>query len=202
MTEAVPESWSERCKISIAAEGLAVASEIQFEALTETVDIDIGDKDIEAIVNTKGGRIVKYTPQEMTTITLEAYPLEAGTGTGTTGNGFFDLLNTVDATQPLSISVDHTRTRYRMTILWTNDTTNTAAQNGVASGSLGLRVAACGFFTSAKPSFTDGVLKFTVQMKAPPFTKAGTANVNVGSCDATAALTIMTTFTATQNGFP
>ena len=195
---ATPETWSEKAKVSIAAEG---ASDVQFEALTETIDIDMGDKDIEAIVNTKGGRLVKYLPQEMTPITLEAYPLEAGTDSGTTGNGFFDLLNTQDASQPISISVDHNRDRYRMAILWTNDTTNTGAHLAVAPGSLGLRVVSCGFFTSAKPSFTDGVLKWTVIMKAPPFKKDGTANVNIGSCDAVATMLALTAFTATVNGF-
>jgi len=198
MVCANPETWSEKAKVSICVEG---GSDVQFESLTETIDIDIGDKDIEAITTTKGGRLVKYTPQEMTSTTLEAYPLEAGTATGTTGQGFFDLLNTQDATQPISISVDHTRCRYRMAVLWTNDSTNTSAHGAVASGSLGLRVVTCGFFTSAKPSFTDGVLKWTVMMKAPPFKKDGTANVNVGSCNATATMTALAAFTATVNGF-
>jgi len=193
-----PESWSEKAKVSICVEG---ATDVQFESLTETIDIDLGDKDIEAIANVKGGRIIKFIPQEMTTITLEAYPLEAGTDTGSIGKGFFDLLNTQDTTQPLSISVDHARNRYRVAILWTNDTTNTAAHLAVTGGSLGLRVVACGFFTSAKPSFTDGVLKWTVQMKAPPFKKDGTANVNIGSCNTATALAALSAFTTTENGF-
>jgi len=202
MAAFVPESWSEQCKISICREGIALTNEVQFQALTETVDIDIGDKDFEAIATTSGGRIIKYTPQEVTSITLEAYPLEAGTVGGTTGTGFFDLVNTYeDETQPLSISVDHNRTRYRMTVLWTNDTANTGAQKEVLPDYLGLRVAACGFFISAKPSFTDGVLKFSVVMKCPPFTKSGSANVNIGSCDATVTLQDLGKFSTTSNGF-
>ena len=195
---AVIETWSEKAKVSICVEG---ETDVQFEALTETIDVDIGDKDIDQIVTTKGGRLVKYTPQEITTITLEAYPLEAGTATGTTGEGFFDLMNSQDATQPLSISVDHNRDRYRMAILWTNDTTNTSASTAVAAASLGLRIVGCGFFTSVKPSFTDGVLKFTVLMKCPPFKKDGTANVNVGSCNTATAMDSLSSFTATVNGF-
>lgn len=195
---AVPETWSERAKISICVEA---GTNIQFETLTDTVDVDLGDKDIEAIATMKGGRLVKYIPQEMTTITLEAYPLEAGTKSGTTGTGFFDLMNTVDSTQPLSISVDLVRNRYRMAMLWTNDTSNTSAHTSVASGSYALRIVGCGFFTSVKPSYTDGVVKFTVQMKCPAFKKDGTANVNIGSCDTTAALVALTSFTNASNGF-
>jgi len=72
---AVPELWSERAKIAICVEG---GSDVAFEADTETTDVDLGDKDIEAIATLKGGRLVKYIPQEITTITLEAYPLQAG----------------------------------------------------------------------------------------------------------------------------
>ena len=161
----------------------------------------MGDKDIEAIATMKGGRLVKYIPQEITTITLEAYPLEAGTDTGTTGKGFFDLMNTQDATQPVSISVDHVRNRYRIALLWTNDTGNASADAAVASGSYALRIVGCGFFTSVKPSYTDGVVKFTVQMKCPPFKKDGSANINLKSCDATTTMAALTAFTATQQGF-
>jgi len=110
-------------------------------------------------------------------------------------------MNTQDATQPLSVSVDHVRNRYRMAVLWTNDTTNTTAHGDIASGSYALRVIGCGFFTSVKPSYTDGVVKFTVQMKCPPFKKDGSANVNIGSCDTSATMAALTTFSATQQGF-
>lgn len=193
---ATPTTWSEKAKVSFAVES---GSDIQFEADTETVDIDLGDKDIEAIATLKGGRLVKYLPQEMSTITLEAYPLQAGTATGTTGYGFFDLMNSVDPTQPLTIAVDHVRNRYRCTILWTNDTTNTSAHTKVTSGSLGLRVIACGFVTSVKPAFTDGTLKFTVQLKAPPFKKDVTANVRIDSTDGTAELGALSSFTSSNN---
>ena len=196
---AVPETWSERAKVSICVEG---DSDVQFEADTETVDVDVGDKDIEAIATLSGGRLVKYIPQEMTTITLETYPIQAGTDSGTTGKGFFDLMHSQDASQPVSVSVDHTRNRYRLVALWTNDTTNTAAHSAVASGSYALRVIGCGFFTSVKgPNYTDGVVKFTVQMKCPPFKKDGSANVNIGSCDTSATMSAVTTFSATQQGF-
>ena len=81
------DSWSETALISITAQG---GSDVQFACLTETVDLDIGDKDFDVINSLCGGRIVKFNPQEPTSITLEAYPLEAGTATGTTVTGFFD----------------------------------------------------------------------------------------------------------------
>ena len=187
------DSWSEigYCSITTLS-GTAV----EFRTLTETVDIDIGDKDFDAIPLINGGRCVKFNPQEPTEITLEAYPVEAGTDSGAVGKGFFDLLNTADATQPVSVSVDHTRTKYRMTLLWT-DASVATAETTVSGAAAALRiVAADGYFTSAKPSFTDGILKWTVKYEVPAFDKSAAANVKIESTDGTADLTAPAAYTA------
>jgi hypothetical protein len=186
--------------IDIAAQG---GGETQFRTITETVDIDIGDKDFDVIATIAGGRLVKFTPQEPTTITLEAYPVEAGTDTGATGKGFFDLLHTVDSSQPVEVPFDRTRTKYRMCIMWTDITTGSATGQIIAPTNYALRViAADGYFTSVKPSFTDGVLKFTVTFKVPPFNKSGTALVQIESIggSATATLTAVASYTSTVTG--
>jgi hypothetical protein len=191
------DTFSETCLIAIAA---ASGSDVKFQALTETVDIDIGDKDFDVITTMAGGRLVKFTPQEPTTITFEAYPMEAGTATGTTGTGFFDMLNTVDTSQPLSVSVDRVRSKYRVVVMWTDSTSVTDATGQiVAPTNRALRVcAADGFFVSCKPSFTDGILKFTVKYKVPPFDSSGTANIkieSVYSASATATMASLNSYT-------
>lgn len=190
------DTWSETCKIAIAAQG---GADVQFAAITETVDIDIGDKDFDAIATLAGGRLVKFTPQDVTTITMEAYPVDAGTDTGTTGKGFFDLMHTVDSSQPIVVAQDRVRNKYRVAVLWTDATVNAEAQV-VAPTNNALRiVAADGFFTSVKPSFTDGVLKFTVSYKVPAFDKSAAANVKIESVSgsATATLTALASYTST-----
>jgi len=188
-----PTTWSELANVGIT---ILDGSEVQFATITETVDIDIGDKDFDAIATLKGGRLVKFNPQDVTTITLEAYPLEAGTNTGSEGNGFFDLMNTQDATQPVSIAVDHQRDQYQMVVLWTEDTDVTTAGSAVTNSNEALRIVAKnGYFTGVKPAFTDGVLKFTVTFKCPPFTKAGTANVTMESTDGTGDLSAVSAYT-------
>ena len=119
-------AWSETALVSIAAQA---GTDVKFASITETVDIDIGDKDFDVIATLSGGRLVKFTPQEPTTITLEAYPIQAGTDTGTTGLGFFDLMHTQDASVPIRITNDRTRSKYRVLVLWTNDATATTAQS-------------------------------------------------------------------------
>ena len=187
------DAWTETGYVAIAKQG---GDDVEFRTLTETVDVDIGDKDFDAIATLAGGRLVKFTPQEPTTITFEAYPVEAGTDTGTTGKGFFDLMNTADNTQPLSISLDRSRNKYRVVLLWTDDTTITSATSAVGPNQTGLRIIAKnGYFTSVKPSFTDGILKFTVTFKCPPFDKDGNANVTMESTDGTATLDAVSSYT-------
>ncbi len=199
MTSQFDGAWSETALVGIAAQG--ADSDTLFHAITETVDIDIGDKDFDTIATLSGGRLVKFTPQEPTTITLEAYPVEAGTDTGTTGLGFFDLMNTAGASQPQDIDVDRTRTQYRISILWTDSSSITDPSVIVGTANAGMRVvAADGYFTSVKPSFTDGVLKFTVTYKVPPFDSSGAANVVIQSTDiGGASLTACTSYTSSAN---
>ena len=194
-----PDTWSETALVAISAQS---GSDTKFQALTETIDIDIGDKEIDVMNTLAGGRLVKFTPQDPTEITMEAYPVEAGTDTGTTGKGFFDLMNTADATQPVNISVDRTRAKYRVAVMWTDDTSITDAASEVGTLLTALRITASdGFFTSVKPSFTDGVLKFTVKFKVPAFDSAGAANVEMASVDASATLAALASYTSSAKGF-
>ncbi len=176
----INDGWMETCLIGISKIG---GSDIQFAALTETVDFDIGEKDIEGVALVNGGRITKWSPEGDSSITFEAYPLEAGTQTGTTGNGFFDLLHSVDASTPLRISNDRNRDKYRVLVMWTNDSGVTTAQSITTDTHSALRIGmADGHFTSVKPSFTDGILKYTVTFKVAAFDKAGNSNIMMESC--------------------
>jgi len=193
-------AWSETALVAISAQS---GTNVQFASITETVDIDIGDKDFDVIATLSGGRLVKFNPQEPTTITLEAYPIDAATQgftTATTGAGFFDLMNTYDTAQPLVISTDRNRKKHRIAVMWTDSSTTDATAQVVAPTNSALRVvAADGYFTSVKPSFTDGVLKFTVTYKVPPFDKDGNANVKIESVSGsgTSTLTALASYTST-----
>lgn len=191
-------AWSETCLIGITAVG--GTSNMAFHAITETVDIDIGDKDFDVIATLGGGRLVKFTPQEPTTVTFEAYDLKAGTASGSTGEGHFGMLNTEGTADPLDIDVDLTRTKHRVAIMWT-DKAATVAEEEIGTDYNALRfVAANGYFTSIKPSYTDGVLKFTVAYKVPPFDSSGTANIAIQSTSVTGAtLTALNSYTSVVN---
>lgn len=171
----VEDAWMETFLFSISVIG---GTERQFAALTETLDFDIGEKDIEGIPVGSGGRVMKWNPEGDSSCTIEAYPLQAGTDTGSTGLGFYDLLHSQDTSVPIRILNSHTRLRCRILALWTNDATATGAHSATAANASALRIGmAHGHFTSIKPSFTDGILKFTCVYKTTPYDKTGGSNI-------------------------
>ena len=177
---AVDDAWMEVCLIAISKAG---GSDLSAAAVTKTVDPDIGEKDMEGIPLVNGGRMTKWNPEGDSTITFEAYPLEAGTQTGTTLNGFYDLMHTVDASVPIRVTNDRNRDKYRVLLLWTNDPTPTTAQSATNTNYSAFRIGmADGYFTSVKPSFTDGELIFTVMYKVAAFDKSASGNVMMESC--------------------
>lgn len=190
MTDYSPDTWSETAFVAISAKA---GTEHEFMTITETVDIKVGDKDIDVINTLAGGRLVKFNPQDVTEITLEAYPVlttSTSASAGSTGTGFLDLqYTTSDTTQPISLTNDRTRTKVRCAILWTSDTAVTKATAATTSTNAGFRITAQnGYVTQYNEAFTDGVKKATIKMRFPAFDKSGTANLTFESTDGSATL--------------
>jgi hypothetical protein len=242
---ALNDAWMETCLIGISKIG---GEEVQFASQTETADFDIGEKDIEGVALVSGGRVTKWTMEGDSSITFEAYPLEAGAG-----QGFYDLMHddnvlvtstttstssnkledtsvnfttlgiaigdkiinltdnttafvtAVDDLDTLSISSDimasgedytitnspyrvlnsRVRNKYRIMVLWTDKTGAVRASEAVANTLSALRIGyAGGYVTSVKPSFTDGILKYTITYKCAAFDKSGASNIMMESCAA------------------
>lgn len=188
------ETWSETAYVAITKSGSG--SDVEFYAITSSVEVTVGDKDVDFMPMLNGGRLSAFKPQADTTITLDLYPLQAGTATGTTGKGVFDLIGTSDATQPVSIDTSRTRNKYRMTILWTDDTTVTSATAAINLNQIGLRVIAKnGYIISATPSGNmtpNDPLKWQVKFKCGAFDKDGNPNVTIQSVDGSATMTMAT----------
>ena len=86
---------------------------------------------------------------------------------------------------PQRVLNNRIREKYRVLVLWTDKTTVVKAGEAIANSLNALRIGyANGYFTSVKPSFTDGNLKFTVTYKCAAFSKSGSANVMMESCAA------------------
>lgn len=188
---ATDDAWMEVCLVAISR---VDGTDVQFASLTETMDFDLGEKDIEGVPLVNGGRVTKWNPEGDSSVTFEAYPLQAGSsGSATVGTGFYDLLHSKDSNvPPIRIINDRNRDKFRCLFLWTNDSTVTTAQATTTDTYSALRIGmADGHFTSVKPSFTDGILKFTVIYKCAAFDKSGSGNVMIESCAGASASDIL-----------
>lgn len=87
---------------------------------------------------------------------------------------------------PQRVINNRIRGKCRILVLWTDKSAPVRASEAIASSLNALRIGyANGYFTSVKPSFTDGNLKFTVTYKCAAFNKSGSANVMMESCAGT-----------------
>lgn len=189
MTQAeAVDAWTETFLITIQKKG---GTAIEFPASITTYDITGGDKDFTQIANGAGGRIKKFEAQIPYEVTLEAYSIEAGTDTGAVGKGFADLLASVDATQPVSITANHVRDLYLLAIA---HTTSTSATSAVAVSVDGDRVERDifknGHFVSYVSSMTDGIRKHTIKYKVTAFAKDGSSNITQDSTDGASAVVV------------
>lgn len=190
-------AWSETAFITITKYAAAGGTGYEYGALTETIDIDLGDKDIDQLVNLKGGRMVKKIPEDITTITFEGYPVDIDAVGGTGISQMFHA-GTWDTTEPMTVTSSLNRDLFRLAILWTDDTTATSGAGATAATTNSYRIVfAHAYMTSMKPSFTDGVLKFTFQFKCPAFNSQAIGLIHEQSGDAT-ALTTLNTYSSTN----
>lgn len=188
MTSYLPDMYSETAFICISP---ISGVEHEYMTITETIGLKVGDKDIDVRNTVAGGRLVKFNPQDVSEVTIEAYPVlvsTISTTAGTAGTGFADLFNTnADVTDPISITNDRTRQKVRCAILWTTDTAATKATQATAVTSAGFRMTfKNGYVTQYDEDFTGGEKKATIKMRFPAFNKAGAGNITQESADGVA----------------
>ena len=183
---ALPDSWTETCYIEITKEGEAAATTNQFAAITDTVDVDSGTKDIDWTANCAGGRVPTYTPEAATTVTLEMIPVGIAKPEGLAQ---FFLGDDSDTEQPLSTTATRTRYTFRVVLLWTSYTSVTKASQEIPSSYSAMRFSydSCKL-TGYTYSFTDDILKATATFSIRPFKKNGSTAITKQESDGTYAL--------------
>ena len=200
--DAIAGAWSEIAYVTIWKCGDATGAE--YAALTETIDIDQGTKDMEYMSTLYGGKVGKRVPQGELTITFEAYPLSVGgeiTGQATGTASLFQGGTTWPTTDPKIIYSTPHRDVYRISMLWTDST----AGGLVGSGATGIGFNAYRFSvasavcTQMNPSFTDGIMKVSMEFKAAPYNKWRISNVREEStAGVLLGLTALSVYNATN----
>lgn len=205
------EAWSDCAKVTITAQA-GTNVDWEYYTLTESIDIDEGERPIETQAVLCGGRVTRTLPQEDSTVTLKLYPVHAwnpiadGAGTGV-AEVFYDTKTIIEASKQYDISnASGTRAKYRVAILWTDDTTETEATSAMSKDSLALRfVCRNAYATKVTSSFGAGGTLFSQDLvfTVPAQTKAGSANIMWQSTtsDATADLAALIDYTTDTTGF-
>ncbi len=195
MAGTFPQGWEETALITIERFPGTVNEILQGTAITETIDISEPDYPGESINTVAGGRIWKQSAQEDGEITLEIYPVSVALDTDLTPDlygglfQFFMTPQTIDITNPTRpvttnvthvAGIDYKRDRFRVCVMWTDDTAVTSASGATAtSDAVGLRFVALSCrMTSHKAAFTDGILKVTATFKFPAMNKLGTTKMS------------------------
>jgi len=198
----LPEAWKEFCLISIIPEafpaGAGGGTAISFEGLTENITaLDWGEKAIEAIPLTNGGRIVKPSPMGEEGITMKMYPTDAAI----TANGLVQLFHpqtTADATQPIVVNNSIYRRRFGIIILWASTLPATATTLPATNDSAYRIQVINAYMTGYKLNYDDKMLSAEVTFKWGPFNKSAVGNKREESTDGgtqlAASITTATSF--------
>jgi hypothetical protein len=204
-------SWTEVAYVTITAQS---GTDVDFCSISESINIDEGERPVETNYTLCGGKIIRTMVQGDTTVTLKAYPTQAGTpGTATVGKGFHDMFYDSAVTDSVTtgqIEVNNTRgtrKKFRLSVLWTNDSSSNSALRQVVSPTYAaLRwTGRNGYITKIAPSFeANGQLAFDVTFLFPSNQADGTCNIQVESIsgeDATATMTTLSSYTSDTSGF-
>jgi hypothetical protein len=167
----------------------------QVEALMDTIDIDLGDKESEFKPTLAGGRIEIQKPEEDTMVTFEGWFMGIGDTDDTTPDGLITkFMGGSDTTVPFAVTNTRTRGTYQVFILWTDDTAATIANSSIASGANAMRFRGSGArLVSMKPSYTDKELKFTFKFRIPAYDLGGTGRIYWESTDGTGSMASLST---------
>lgn len=189
--------FSERALISISNIG---GTDREFSARVTGFDTSGMEKDFDSIPTMGGGRVVVSKPQADGTITITGYFTRVSTVSGTAGEGAYDLMYTAtDVEEPISITNDHSRTKTRIVIMGTTDSTADIATSVTAADAEAKRwTFEGGYIINITDPFPEGdkVFKTTITYKFPPFDISATGNITVEATDGTAVLPAITAYTA------
>ena len=198
---AMPDAWSEFCLIGVTSEN-DWNTEYEFASYTEDITWDTGDKDIEGIPTTSGGRVVKPIPMTDESVTMKVYPTTADLA----GGGFVQIFHPQspsDTTEPFVVTSTAERKKHRLVFLWSSDLPGAASATPQV-GSPAYRIQVVNAYnTGYKLNYDDKILNAEVTFKWTPFDISGTGNKReestTGGTTATAVLAHTTNSATTWN---
>jgi hypothetical protein len=184
---AMPDEWTEIAYVAISDSS---KNQYQFGALTDSIELGLGARDIESVALVNAGRVVKFTPDADSEITLELYPVGISSD-DTPPNGLLSWFMGGVPTASSGIN-SYVRLKYRVCALWTDLAKASVTDAAGAIGSAhSFRMSFWGCrMTDHKIDFTDDILKVTCTFKCPAFDKSGHGMIKAEEADATTLATL------------
>jgi len=172
MVNLTQQIWMKQPYVSIAR---IDGNEMQFRSRTSTLNITGDNFDIEGI-ETFGGKVTRIGSREDIEISMDIFPLSAE-------HTDFDALF-YGHTGSSSIITASDQLKYRICLLWTNESGITSGAEAIASGSDAYRrIYAEGYITNMEVSQDAGEeLKGTITYKTSPEDENGDSNRKIESC--------------------
>ena len=170
---AMPDQWTEIAFVAISDED---GNEYSFGTITDTIDLSWGSRDVESIATVSAGRVTKFTPEDITEITLELFPVGISSS-GSTPNGIQGWFMGIEPTATEG-KCTFTRKKFRVTVLWTTaaagDFTSATGAIPTTGTCSSLRFSFWNaYLTDSSVDFTDDIVKSTVTFKCAPYDRAG-----------------------------
>lgn len=184
---AAPDTWYEKAFVTITK---LAGTDTEYRTKTTSFSDSGASFDFEGI-DTFGGRIGRLGSMDDIEISLDVVPVEAT-----------DFDTNFYGTNITAGTGSVVRSKYRVVMLWTDDTAVTKATQTVSSGSNAYRRGYAEFYNTNFESEFDanGNYKGTVTFKGPVVDKNDSLNIQVKSVTGSAALTSMSAYT-TSNKF-
>lgn len=188
------KGWFDKCFVSIS--GLS-GNEIALQTRTTNLSVSGGGFDIEGI-ETFGGKITKLGTRDDIEISLDGIPVS---------HAEFDWLfagqitATSWGTSGSTITTSTLGTKYRVTLLWTNQTGVTGATQAISGSSEARRRSFCDAYCTSLEDTQDAgdMLTCTVNFKLAPEDDSGLQNWGVWSKDTTSGtLSALNAFTSSS----
>jgi len=201
------DAWTETALVTIAAYQSDGATDTEFYGAIDStsLEITVGEKDFDIITLLNGGCIEKPNPEGEYTISFDMYPIDLDTSDN---SGIFQFFHTAkyinvggtataqwdtsEGSTGLSITNTRNRDKFRVAVLFTDDTNITAANSAVPIGSVALRfiMGPCRLVSMTPLSFGDRILKVSCKFKAAPYTKSGAGVFKIQSSTGTVSATL------------
>jgi len=169
-------AWQERAFVTISEKG---GTDVDFEGFMSELSFSGGSKGVEGQPLMNGGRMTQYSSQEdfefSATLYITGVEPAEGTGIAKFFHGSDDQLSD---TGQFEYEASLSRADFRITCLWTEDSSVQSAVGEIASDQRAYRWIAEGAkLTDYEQSFDDQVLEVEVTFTIPPFGAEGAAKV-------------------------